>query len=156
MNKCKVIFGKKSFNWMPPNIDNDDEKQWNDNYISLLHEPDDMECNIGCGDDILSLWKQVVDDDDKYIAEINVYVETQGESEYKLYNEQIDESSFPPSLYRFNSKDICNKIQQWVYNDINYRKHLQKTQIIMSNASLDGCRIICINGTNHFLYQNYK
>eukprot|EP01084_Bolivina_argentea_P001776 3276_1 len=87
MNKFKVILGTNTFNWIPPQSDGNDEKEWNENYISLLHaikkqynvDPDDMECSISNGDDILKLWRELIDDEDKYIAKINVYVESKDE-----------------------------------------------------------------------------
>eukprot|EP01084_Bolivina_argentea_P192092 329843_1 len=42
------------------------------------------------------------------------------------------------SLYKFSSDDICNKIKQWIYNDINYQQNLLQTMKIFCKHSLSG------------------
>eukprot|EP01084_Bolivina_argentea_P288289 494777_1 len=45
-------------------------------------------------------------------------------------------------LHRFSVENICNKISDWIYNDINYEKHLNKIINIFKQKQLNGKRVI--------------
>eukprot|EP01084_Bolivina_argentea_P083383 150967_1 len=45
-------------------------------------------------------------------------------------------------LHRFTVDDICNQIKWWIYNDINYKKCLQKTKEVLSDNNFSGNKII--------------
>eukprot|EP01084_Bolivina_argentea_P024612 45844_1 len=42
------------------------------------------------------------------------------------------------SLHRLTAHDVHNKIQWWMYNDINYKTYLEKTMNILSERALNG------------------
>ncbi len=46
------------------------------------------------------------------------------------------------SIYKFNCNDICDTIQQWVQNDINYTKQLKQIQHVFKENRLTGQKII--------------
>eukprot|EP01084_Bolivina_argentea_P285628 489850_1 len=50
--------------------------------------------------------------------------------------QQVNKKDLP--LHRFNIMDVCNKIKQWVYDDINYKQYLIRTMRIFSDKGLSG------------------
>ena len=85
--------------WIPNYSDGGDEKQWSDNFETLLNQikteysisTDDIElqqahnkCDIGDGEDLMEVWQNLVDDDMNHIMDIVVICATQqSESEEK-------------------------------------------------------------------------
>eukprot|EP01084_Bolivina_argentea_P003988 7560_1 len=59
------------------------------------------------------------------------------ENDTTLINNEIDKILNVP-LHHWTAKDISNKIKWWVYNDINYKKHLRKTMEILYERALNG------------------
>merc|ERR1712154_589095 len=59
--------------------------------------------------------------------------------EMERYNELIDLFLLKHCpLHKFQSVDVSNMIQWWMYNDINYKDGLLKTMQIFSAHSLNG------------------
>eukprot|EP01084_Bolivina_argentea_P006774 12816_1 len=52
------------------------------------------------------------------------------------------------SLYKFTSDDICVKIKEWVYNDIDYQNNLKQMQKLFIENELDGQKIIMLSTIN--------
>eukprot|EP01084_Bolivina_argentea_P208637 355637_1 len=64
----------------------------------------------------------------------------------------------PRPLHRFNSDHMCNIIEQWIYNDINYKKYLRKTMKILSKHALSGGVIasLPVSSTKQFLTHDFS
>eukprot|EP01084_Bolivina_argentea_P054193 99408_1 len=91
--------------------------------------------------------------DDDYIIEqlIEKYEDMRKHINQKA--EILNQKHLP--LHKFTVEDICNKLKYWVYNDINYKKHLLQTMEIFSKFMLSGhvVTILPINNTKS-LVQN--
>eukprot|EP01084_Bolivina_argentea_P302547 522238_1 len=53
----------------------------------------------------------------------------------------IEHTPHAVPLQKFSVKDICTTIKQWMYNDIDYKKHLGETKNIFSAHELNGKKI---------------
>eukprot|EP01084_Bolivina_argentea_P184865 318833_1 len=86
-NEFRVIYGNKSFNWTPDTSNQNDEKQWEDNYNTLINtiknkydiksnvvqlQQANILCDIDDGEELMESWQELMDDKDKNIVEINV------------------------------------------------------------------------------------
>eukprot|EP01084_Bolivina_argentea_P167885 291248_1 len=59
------------------------------------------------------------------------------------FNVEFDNAKYAKSLYKFTSIDMWSVIKTWIYNDVNYRKHLQQTKKIMSK--MDGAFMMLVS-----------
>eukprot|EP01083_Nonionella_stella_P019694 54691_1 len=58
------------------------------------------------------------------------------EAEKKRITAQWNGNGLP--LHRFTAKDICNKLQWWIYNDINFEHYLLQTMQLFTKHNLSG------------------
>eukprot|EP01084_Bolivina_argentea_P058923 107549_1 len=80
---------------------------------------------------------QIENDDDLHEA----FKYSKNEYESKL---EINVNKHIPAdapLVKFTVKDICDTLKQWIYNDINYKKHTLKIQNIFNIRKLNGQKI---------------
>eukprot|EP01084_Bolivina_argentea_P258460 435733_1 len=154
INHFKIIYtNTKSFEWIPPNTSVDDEKEWDDNHTTLLNEifktyninMDDIqlqqsqngaECDVDCGDDLLSIWKELVEDKDRYVAEIKLDAETN--DIYEIKEPESEREGYTPfskdenhTLYQNNTQtkgQNYENIQQNSQQPVSFQKPLESIE----------------------------
>ena len=95
-NQLKIIYDSKSFVWTPPNANTDDD-EWDNNFDQLIKEINNKyhlnseeieltaqdaegdEMEIECGDDLLSLWQDLIKDDQNTVTEIKIIGDIQSQ-----------------------------------------------------------------------------
>eukprot|EP01084_Bolivina_argentea_P136696 240736_1 len=132
-NTFKLIYDNNSFEWKPANVDNDDEKLWQENYNVLLsdikakYEVNNIQLqqidnlvDIEDAEELMEAWKELVSDEENNVLEIKIsgdLVPNEGDGDYTKQEEGAitdvaEEKPFNTEL----SQQKLKEYKEWFHN----------------------------------------
>eukprot|EP01084_Bolivina_argentea_P018915 35185_1 len=118
-----IEFNNKSLNWIPTHSNSTIPSIWNTNYDKLLKNisikfllnssdyelQDEDECDIECGEDLMSIWQALEEDDEANMAKISVIIRER--------NTSVDENEQANNIIDNMSQNTLTDLQIILQND---------------------------------------